>query len=116
MSWLSNFWHNDIEAPVGSLFSGPKPDPTVAAAINAQTDAVTQQTASAKAAADAALAAQTQANDLAAAASVPQADSESSRAAADDQKRKLLQGSSFGIGLPTQTGAPPVGFRLLAGQ
>jgi hypothetical protein len=111
MSWFS----------LGNLFGSlgfhdaPASDQN-AGAIAAQTDAVREQTASAKASADAALAAQKQANMLAASASVPAVDSESSRAAADDQKRKLLQGSSFGIGLPTATGAPPVGFRLLAGQ
>lgn len=109
MSWFS------LGNLFGSLGFHDAPDPTQAA-IAAQTAAVTQQTASAKASADAALAAQNQANLLAASSSVPTVDSESSRSAADDQKRKLLQGSSFGIGLPTTTGAPPVGFRLLSGQ
>lgn len=116
MSWFS----------LGNLFGSlgfhdtPKPAPTTdnsaANAISAQTAALTSSTASAKASADAALKAQTDANLLAAAAAVPQNDSESARASADDQKRKLTQGTSFGIGLPTQLGAPPVGFRLLSGQ
>lgn len=83
---------------------------------SAQSDALTAQTASAKASADAALKAQTDANLLAAAAAVPASDSESARSASDDQRRKLMAGSSFGIGMPTQLGAPPVGFRLLSGQ
>lgn len=64
----------------------------------------------------ASLQAQKDANAIAAAASVPQQDSESARSAADAQRRKLMQGSSFGIGLPTQLGAPPVGYRMLSGQ
>jgi hypothetical protein len=60
--------------------------------------------------------AQKDANAIAAAASVPQQDSESARAASDDQRRRLTQGSNFGIGLQTQLGAPPVGFRMLSGQ
>ena len=70
----------------------------------------------AKTSADAALKAQTDANLIAASKAVPQADSESAAAAADDRRRKLLAGSSYGIGMPTQLGAPPVGFRLLSGQ
>lgn len=66
--------------------------------------------------ADAALKAQQDANLIAAAANVPTIDSESARAAGDTQRRKLLSGSSFGIGLPAQLGAPPVGFRLLSGE
>lgn len=115
MSWLSSAWHS-IEHAVSSVFDAPKPDPKVAAAIAAQTDALNTSTASAQASAAAALKAQTDANTLAAAASVPASDNEGSRAAADDQKRKLLQGSNFGIGMPTLLGAPPVGFRMLSGQ
>lgn len=91
------------------------PDPT-AAAIAAQTDATKAASMQASADAAKALKAQTDANLIAAAASVPAADSESARASSDDQQRKLLQGGSFGIGLPDKFGAPPVGFRLLAGQ
>lgn len=114
MSWLSSLWHS-TEHAVSNLFS-PKPDTSQTDAINAQTTALQNQTASAKAAADAALKAQTDANTLAAAAAVPQADSESARSSSDNQKKKLMQGSSYGIGLPTQLGAPPVGYRLLSGQ
>lgn len=107
------FWH-DLLTP--SDWFSSKPDPSIAAGIAQQNDILAQQTLSAKAAADNALKAQTSANLIAAAASAPAADNEGSRAAADDQKRKLLAGSSFGIGLPSQLGAPPVGFRLLSGQ
>jgi hypothetical protein len=91
-------------------------DPPDNSAATAQTAALQQQTASAKASADAALKAQTDANLIAAAAAVPQTDSEGARASSDAQKRKLMAGSSFGIGLPSQLGAPPVGFRMLSGQ
>lgn len=111
------FWH-DLGTPSGWFGGGgsSKPDPGIASALSAQTTLLATQTAQAKASADAALKAQTDANLIAAAAAVPQADSESARATADDQRRKLMAGSSFGIGLPSQLGAPPVGFRLLAGQ
>ena len=109
------FWH-DLGTPSSWFGGGGAPDPAVAAAVSAQTALLATQTASAKASADAALKAQTDANLIAAAAAVPQGDSESARAAVDNQKRKLMAGSSFGIGLPSQLGAPPVGFRLLSGQ
>lgn len=110
MSWFS------LGNLFGSLGFHDPPAANLNPAIDAQTAALAAQTASAKASADAALKAQTDANLIAAAAAVPQADSESARAAADDQRRKLTTGSSFGIGLPSQLGAPPVGFRLLSGS
>lgn len=60
--------------------------------------------------------AQKDANALAAAAAVPRGDSESARYAGDERRRKLLAGSSFGIGLPDLLGSPPVGFRMLSGE
>ncbi len=68
------------------------------------------------AALQASLAAQKDANALAAFASRPAIDSESARAAGDERRRKLLSGSNFGIGLPDLLGEAPVGFRLLSGQ
>jgi len=118
MGWLSSLLH-DIGTP-SQWFSSPAPAPVAApdnsAAINAQTEALKTQTASAQAAAQAALKAQTDANLIAAAAAVPASDSESARRAADQRRRQLMTGSSFGIGLPDKLGAPPVGFRLLSGQ
>jgi hypothetical protein len=114
MSWLSSLFHK-AESWVSNVFN-PKPPQELIDATNAQTEAVKQQTAQAKAAADAALAAQQQANDLAKAAAVPAQDSESARAASIADRKKRMAGSSFGIGLPTQLGAPPVGYRLLSGQ
>lgn len=70
----------------------------------------------AKQSADAALKAQTDANLIAASALQPSIDSEGARSAQDTQRRRLLSGSSFGIGLQTQLGAPPVGFRMLSGE
>lgn len=70
----------------------------------------------AQASAEAALKAQTDANLIAQAASMPSNDSESARARADDERRRLMNGSSFGIGLPSELGAAPVGFRLLSGS
>lgn len=68
------------------------------------------------AALQASLAAQKDANALAAFASRPAIDSESARAAGDERRRKLLGGSNFGIGLPDLLGAAPVGFRMLSGE
>lgn len=110
MGWLSNI----LDDWFG--IDPPKPDPALQAAIDLQTQATKDATAQAKAAADAALKAQKDANLIAQAAAVPTADSESARAAADARKRKLLGGSSFGIGLPNTFGEAPTGFRVLAGQ
>lgn len=112
MSWFGDVLH--ILSPISNLFNfgDDGPDPAIAK----QNQLLADQTASAKASADAALAAQQQANAIAASASTPAVDNESARAAADDRRRKLMQGSSFGIGLPDKLGTPPVGFRLLSGQ
>lgn len=64
----------------------------------------------------AALAAQTAATKAADVASLPQIDSESARAASDARRKKLTAGSNFGIGMPSLLGAPPVGYRMLAGE
>lgn len=101
MSWFS----------AGNLFGSlgfhdtPKPAPAPAApdpAIAASQAAALQATQDALA--------------LAQQSSTPPQDSESARAASDDQRRKLMNGSSFGIGLATRLGAAPVGFRMLSGQ
>lgn len=110
MSWFSSFMDNVLG------IDPPQPDPALQASINAQTQATNEATAAAKASAAAALKAQKGANLIAASASVPLADSESVRSAADDRRRKLLNGSSFGIGLPDTFGAAPTGFRVLSGQ
>lgn len=114
MSWLSSAF-NSVTKFVGNIFN-PKPDQELTNSINQQTELLKQQTEQAKAAAESALAAQKKANEIAAAAAMPAQDSESARAAAIADRKKRLAGSSFGIGLPTQLGAPPVGFRLLSGQ
>lgn len=106
MSWFSKAF--------GSIFGGGGPSAAETAAINQQTQAVKAATATAKASADAALKAQQDANLLAQSSSVPAADSESARGAMDDELRKRLKGQD-GIGLPTQFGAAPVGYRMLAG-
>lgn len=137
MSWLSSFWHNDIERPIGHFISNTvnavenlfKPPDTSAqtaaiqssiatqtAAVQAQTDALKAQTAQAAQAAADALDEQRKATLTAAAAATPPSDSESARAAADNRRRQLQQGSIWNVGLPTTTGAPPVGYRMLAGQ
>lgn len=87
-------------------FGFDPPDTSKADAANAAALATQQE----------ALKAQQEANALAAAAAQPASDSESAVVAAENQKRKLKQGSTFGIGLQTQLGAPPVGFRMLSGQ
>jgi uncharacterized protein with LGFP repeats len=87
-------------------FGFDQPDTSKADA--AQAAALATQQEALKAQKDAAL--------LAAAAAQPASDSESAVVASEGRKRKLQQGSSFGIGLQTQLGAPPVGFRLLSGQ
>lgn len=110
MGWFSNILDNWLG------IDPPKVDPGLQAAIDAQTRATNEASASAKASADAALKAQKDANLISAAASVPLADSESVRSAEDERKRKLLSGSSFGIGLPNTFGAAPTGFRVLTGQ
>ncbi|EKS26505.1 hypothetical protein [Afipia felis] len=107
MSWLSSAVH--------SIFGGGGPSQAEINAINEQTKAVKDASATAKASADAALKAQQDANLLAQSSSVPAADSESARGAMDDELRKRLKASN-GIGLPTQFGEPPVGYRMLAGQ
>lgn len=107
MGWFSSIMDN---------WFGIDPPADNSAAINKQNEILQQQTAQAKTDAAASLKAQTDANLLSAAAALPQSDSESARTARDNQKRKLMSGSSFGIGMPTQLGAPPVGFRLLSGQ
>lgn len=112
MSWFSKAI-NSISNFLGGGSSGPSAAET--AAINAQTEATKQAAATAKASADAALKAQQDANLLAQASSMPVSDSESSRGAMDAELRKRLAAQN-GIGLPTQFGAPPVGYRLLAGQ
>ena len=98
MGWLSKIMDN--------WFGIDPPDTSKADAAQAQ----------AQATAAAALKAQQDANLIAAAAARPQADSESAIVASEGRRRKLMQGSAFGIGLPTAMGAPPVGFRLLSGQ
>lgn len=98
MGWFSNILDN--------WFGIDPPDTTKADAANAAALATQQQ----------ALKAQQDANTLAAAAAAPASDSESTVVASENQKRKLQQGSAFGIGLQTQLGAPPVGFRTLSGQ
>lgn len=110
MGWFSNILDNWFG------IDPAQPDPALQAAIDAQTQATKEATAQAKAAADAALKAQKDASLIAQAAAVPTADSESARAASDARKRKLLGGSSFGIGLPNTFGEAPTGFRVLAGQ
>lgn len=102
-SWLTDPINHAFGGHAGENIGDPagKADATAAAAL------ATQQ---------AALKAQQDAVALAAAASVPASDSESAVAASENQKRKLQQGSSFGIGMQTALGAPPVGFRLLSGQ
>lgn len=124
MSW---FDRNKTDNPmdlVNAVFSArtgaevdltPREDPTVSA-IKAQTEAVKEQTSLARETAAAALRAQQEATALAQASAMPTRDSESARAAADNERRRRMRGSNFNIGLPNQTGAPPVGFRLLAGQ
>ncbi|MFT4115432.1 hypothetical protein [Bradyrhizobium sp.] len=112
MGWFSSLMH-DIGTP-SSWFGSS--NSSLQASIDAQTAATKAASAQAASDAAAALKAQQDANLLAQAASVPQSDSESARAASDDQKRKLMQGSSFGIGLQSALGAPPVGFRMLSGQ
>lgn len=75
-----------------------------------------QQSASARAAAALALKAQQDANALAEANARPPGDNEGARAASDNERRKLLAGSMYGIGMPTRLGAPPIGFRELSGS
>lgn len=117
MGWLHDLFTPSTWAGDLGLTSKPaQTDPALTSAISQQNTLLAQQTAQAQTDAAAALAAQTDANAIAASASVPATDSESSRAASDNQQRKLLQGSSFGIGLPDKLGAPPVGFRILSGQ
>lgn len=110
MGWFSSILDNWFG------IDPPKPDPLLQQSIDRQTQATKDAQASAKASADAALKAQKDANLIAQAASVPNADSESVRSAADERRRKLLNGSSFGIGLPNTFGEAPTGFRVLTGQ
>lgn len=105
-------WLHDLLTPSTWFGSSSQPDPAIAQ----QNALLGQQLTQAQTASAAALKAQTDANAIAAAAAVPATDSESARAASDDQRRRLAQGSSFGIGLPDKLGAPPVGFRLLSGS
>lgn len=111
MSWLSSFVRN----VTGNAKPDP-PDPALQRAIEEQTRATREAQEAAKASADAALKAQKDAGLIALASSLPTADSESARAAADAKRRKLLGGSSFGIGLPNTFGEAPTGFRVLSGQ
>jgi len=99
-SWLTD--------PINHAFGGHAGENIGDPAGTAQAEALATQ--------QAALKAQQDAVALAAAAAQPASDSESAVVAAENQKRKLLQGSSFGIGLQTALGAPPVGFRTLSGQ
>lgn len=110
MGWFSSFMDNVLG------IDPPAPDPALQASINAQTQATKDAQASAAASAADALKAQKDANLIAQSASVPLADSESVRSAADDRRRKLVGGSSFGIGLPNTFGEAPTGFRVLSGQ
>lgn len=109
-------FHNDAPAPAAA----PVVDPVVTALttnLTSATQALTDQTKAATDASNAALAAQQKADADAAAASVPVIDSESARQAGEDRQRKLQAGNvSFGIGLPSQLGAAPVGFRALSGN
>lgn len=109
MSWFSKAVNSVVK-----LFGGG-PNSAEIAAINAQTEATKSATATAAASAAAALKAQQDANLLAQASSVSAADSESARGAMDDELRKRLKAQND-IGLPTQFGAAPVGYRMLAGQ
>lgn len=115
------FFH-DLFTPstwLGDLGLAPKasaPDPTLTNAIATQTQALTDATNAATAATLAATKAQQDAQLQAEAAATPPTDSESSRQASDDQLRKTLAGGVYGVGLPTTTGAAPVGYRLLSGQ
>ena len=115
MSWFSDALHF-VTDPLANLFSGPKIDPGLQSSIDQQTQLLKTSTAAAQAASDQALKAQQDANLIAQSASVPLADSESVRSAADDQRRKLLGGTSFGIGLADTYGAAPTGFRALSGS
>lgn len=110
MDWFSSFLDNVLG------IDPPKPDPLLQQSIDRQTQATKDAQAAAKASADLALKSQKDANLIARAASVPAADSESVRSAADERRRKLLNGSSFGIGLPSTFGEAPTGFRVLTGQ
>lgn len=109
MSWFSSAIHS-----IGNFFN-PGPNQAELDAINAQTDATKTATALAKQQAADALKAQKDANLLAQASSMPTVDSESARGASDDELRKRLADQG-GVGLPTQFGAAPVGYRLLSGQ
>lgn len=110
MGWFSSFLDNVLG------IDPPAPDPSLQAAIQQQTSATQQASAQASADAAAALKQQKDANLIAQSASVPLTDSESVRSAEDERKRKLLNGSSFGIGLPNTFGEAPTGFRVLSGQ
>lgn len=110
MGWFSNILDNWLG------IDPPGVDPGLQAAINQQTQVTKEAAATAKASADAALKAQKDASLISAAASVPLADSESVRSAEDERRRKLMNGSSFGIGLANTFGDAPVGFRVLSGQ
>jgi hypothetical protein len=119
-SSISNFVTHDIFDPVNNVFGGgagknTSGDPT-SQAILAQTQALTDATNASVAATEAATKAEQDAQLQAEAAATPPTDSESSRAASDDQLRKTLAGGVYGIGLPTTTGAAPVGYRLLSGS
>lgn len=107
-------WFSQAARSIANIFN-PKPNQAEVDAINEQTRATREAAATAKASADAALKVQQDANLLAQQAAVPAADSESARGAMDAELRKRLQAQN-GIGLPTEFGAPPVGFRLLSGQ
>jgi hypothetical protein len=112
------FFH-DLFTPstwAADLGLAPKPDPTLTNAITAQTAALTASTQAATAATAAATQAEQQAQLQAEAAATPPTDNESSRTAADDQLRKTLAGGVYGIGMPINTGAAPVGYRLLSGS
>lgn len=110
MGWFSSFLDNVLG------IDPPQADPLLQQSIAAQTEATKEATAAAKASAAAALKSQKDANLIAQAASVPGVDNESVRSAADERRRKLLNGSSFGIGLPNTFGEAPTGFRVLTGQ
>lgn len=113
MSWFSlgnlfgslGFHDTPKPAPAATPVTPPPDAAPFADALKASLDAQT-----------AALDAQTQATKDAAVAALPQIDSESARVASDARRRKLTSGSNFGIGLPSQLGAPPVGYRMLAGE